>query len=379
MTLFRIFLSACTLSAAALALPLAAQVPCDSLNGISFTQMDNGGYQHTFTPHAMDAGSGLLYTEWAFLGEGYMDHSFGIQPQATFPGAGTYLVCLRAGLYNGQTGDCEAVHCELVPIPVDPACADVVAAFSIAVEGGGIRFQDQSTAGASIYSHAWDFGDGSTSMEDSPLHAFGASGPFQVCLTVATATCSATACNWVYFGTPDVPCGTLLHPAISVIQYQQTIAAYDQSITSGMNTSRTWDFGDGDTATGNPVLHTYAWEGTYQVCGQVKLWGPLTPDTCQASACQWVNTFVAAGLGTDAPPLALHAWPLPFSGMLNVENAGAETPWQLVDLLGRVCRTGISATSGAITISGQGLGQGAYVLRLEGKNGPRTLKVVKGP
>ncbi len=372
-------LSACAgIAAAVLATNAAAQVPCDSLHGVTFYPVDQGNYQYGFSLQPMDANDYVLSAEWAFLGEEFLDHGYGTGTQTVFPSAGTYLVCVQASLDGGNSGFCEAIHCELVPIPVDAACADLIAEFTIGVEDGGIRFIDLSSSPVAIGSHTWDFGDGSTSYEASPLHAYDGTGPYEACLTVTAAGCSATVCNWVYLGPSNVPCSTLLQPAISVIQYQRTVAAFDESITSGMNTSRTWDFGDGMSATGNPVIHTYAQEGTYLLCGAVDLWGPLTPDTCQASACELVHTLGAAGIGDRVGPPALRAWPQPFGASVTIEQVPPRAPWQVMDLLGRTHLAGSSPATGPLTISTVDLPAGAYIFRTETPGGALMIRLVKG-
>ncbi|MCH7399687.1 PKD domain-containing protein [Belliella sp. DSM 107340] len=72
----------------------------------------------------------------------------------------------------------------------------VVSSFDYEVDGTGIktdeqggifiddpiRFTSESTGGA--VSWFWDFGDGSTSIEETPIHVFGQKGDFEVALTI---------------------------------------------------------------------------------------------------------------------------------------------------------------------------------------------------
>lgn len=370
--------SLCCLMLATTCWPAAiAQAPCDSLNEVGFTHTDYGAYNYSFSPITPSGGASFQGTEWGFLGEEFMDFSFAPQPQVTFPGMDDYLVCLRTTVQDDQTGACVSIHCELVSIPVDSACADVVAAFTISVQGAVIQFNDQSTTSLPFAAYAWDFGDGSTSAEVSPGHSYAGTGPYEACLTVSTATCSATACNWIYLGPSNVPCGTLLQPAIGVIQYEKTIAVFDQSITSGMNSSITWDFGDGATASGSPVIHTYMEEGSFEVCGEVDLWGPLTPDTCSGSACDHVFTYVATGIGTHGGTGSLHAFPVPFTGALTIEGAGPGIHWELMDVLGRIHVQGRTPANGPLVVQGSMLDAGSYLFHLYDPHGGQVLRVVK--
>ncbi|KZN35107.1 S8 family serine peptidase [Pseudoalteromonas luteoviolacea] len=60
-----------------------------------------------------------------------------------------------------------------------------VAGFEFTKNGLDVTFTDTSTdSNDDIVSRAWDFGDGNTSTEQNPVHAFAASGDYQVALTV---------------------------------------------------------------------------------------------------------------------------------------------------------------------------------------------------
>ena len=354
-----------------------AQNTCDSLNTVTFTSQSTGTYSYLFTPNPAASGASVVYTEWGFAGLYLMDFSLELQPEYTFPGPGDYLVCMRATVMDGQQ-TCLSTQCELLVVPDDPACASLVAGFTISAQSGTLNFIDQTSYSAPITSWTWDFGDGTASTETAPTHSYSGAGPYQACLTVTTAGCSSTACNWIYTGPTGVPCNTLLHPAIGVIKYERTIAVFDQSITSGMNSSITWDFGDGATAIGSPAIHTYSEDGYYQVCGTVDLWGPLTPDTCTASACEYVYTSNAStSTGLYHSPELLRAYPIPFSDVLTVEGVDAGTHWELVDLLGRTLQKGISTTSGPFTIPGGNLAEGNYLLRLFTPTNVKGMHVVK--
>lgn len=355
----------------------AAQAPCDSLDQVDFTWQPNGAYGIIFSQGATASGASVLYSEWGFAGEGVLDYSYGPQPQYNFPAPGEYLVCLRATVQDDQ-GSCLSTACQLITVPEDPLCAGLEAAFTIDVQGGDIGFINQSQSGEPITGINWDFGDGATSTEAAPMHTYAGPGPFQACLTVSTATCTNTACNWIYLGPPDVPCNTLLQADIGVFQLEQTIAVFDQSIISGMNSSVTWDFGDGTTAASSPVLHTFQSEGGYNVCATVSLWGPLTPDTCTATACTYVSTYAATGISTPAGVTSLHAWPVPFAETCTVEGMAAPCRWELVDVLGQVHRSGTMHTAGPLTVEGGTLAPGPYLLRVVTAQGVETLRLVKG-
>ena len=67
--------------------------------------------------------------------------------------------------------------------------APPAALFDFAVDGNTATFinlSDLASEGWVIESHAWDFGDGNTSSEESPIHTYDDDGTYEVSLTITT-------------------------------------------------------------------------------------------------------------------------------------------------------------------------------------------------
>lgn len=57
---------------------------------------------------------------------------------------------------------------------------------------------NQSSGGTGNYQFTWDFGDGTVSTDAFPTHVYGASGPYEICLTMTDdAGCTDTFCDEV--------------------------------------------------------------------------------------------------------------------------------------------------------------------------------------
>lgn len=136
------------------------------------------------------------------------------------------------------------------------------------------QFNDESDFGASTgpKTWLWDFGDGTTSTQQSPLHTYTATGTYTIRLTVSNGSCTSTT--------------TL---TTNIIDEKAVIASNVPSVCAGRSHSFTitnvaalhnnriryyiWDFGDGATQTvtsanfdPNAVYnHTYNRPGTYAV------------------------------------------------------------------------------------------------------------------
>jgi len=157
-----------------------------------------------------------------------------------------------------------------------------------------INFVDASyaTPGSTINNWYWNFGDGSVSTEQNPVHTFAAPGFFNVCLTISSndSLCSSIYCMPVEVGSTNPgPC-------------ENSFSYYSDSTTTGyifqgwvMNGQADtwyWDFGDGATATGQTVSHSFAGTNTnYTVC--LTTTGPGPDSTsCTAVSCQDIFTYI---------------------------------------------------------------------------------------
>jgi PKD repeat protein len=73
----------------------------------------------------------------------------------------------------------------------NPPVASFTYAPSAPITGSAVQFTDTSTGGPTEW--AWDFGDGGTSTEQNPSHAFSSAGTFTVSLTATNSAGSSSA------------------------------------------------------------------------------------------------------------------------------------------------------------------------------------------
>lgn len=142
-----------------------------------------------------------------------------------------------------------------------------------------VSFSGSSSTGNPT-SYSWDFGDGSAPVIGAAAqvtHAFAQKGTFTVKLTVAAPGSCAPApfCEnstsqtiLVTSNTPLLSASFNSEICVTELSFVFCNAATGQEVTfvdasAGNVVSRTWDFGDGETATGSPVKHTYRRAGTY--------------------------------------------------------------------------------------------------------------------
>ena len=115
-----------------------------------------------------------LNTGSAFPSTAYIDHTMTVYYKANNPSFGPATSTIDSML--DECGDL----CTLSP----PA-----ALFDFDIDGNTVmffNFSEFASEGWNIESYAWDFGDGNTSSEESPVHTYDADGIYEVSLIVTT-------------------------------------------------------------------------------------------------------------------------------------------------------------------------------------------------
>jgi PKD repeat protein len=198
----------------------------------------NSGPTFTFS----NASTGATTYFWTF-GDG--TNSTAANPVHTYSVTGSYTVCLTATNTCGNTTICDTVSA---------ICPPILAGFSASGVGTTKYFQDQSTSGATSW--YWTFGDGGTSTLQNPSHTYAFLGNYNVCLTVTNICTTNTHCQTVYL------CNS------PIASFSTTVNGYTANFnnTSSGYSNLLWDFGDGSTSILTTPSHTYAANGTYNVC-----------------------------------------------------------------------------------------------------------------
>lgn len=120
-----------------------------------------------------------------------------------------------------------------------------------------VTFQSTSTDAESYY---WDFGDGTTSTESSPVHTYAASGTYDVVLKVNSEAgySSFSEKASIYVAGAAVPFFT--YTPISELGFN-----FDASNSSNIKSAK-WDFGDGSPEMEDIIVtHEFPDFGIYQV------------------------------------------------------------------------------------------------------------------
>jgi len=239
-----------------------AQLPCNA--EFNFTVGANGYVQ--FLPI-----NGLAVAHsWSF-GDGAS--SYEASPVHSYS-AGTYNVVHVVSYWspNDSTIQCTDSAIRAVTIVGQPAC-NIDAAFTFgrdSVQTNKVYFTNLSSGTNANTVSFWNFGDGSISYDNNPVHVFPASGAYTVCLTVMRdSACNDVSCSVVQVQAP------LCNLTVNFSAFPDSLnpsTIYFENLSGPIAAGDTvrWFFGDGATSTSINTQHTYANPGTYNVCQVVK-------------------------------------------------------------------------------------------------------------
>lgn len=158
-------------------------------------------------------------------------------------------------VWQGNNEGVTEVKADFTYTPSNPTRADVVI------------FSDKSTGAEEWH---WDFGDGTTSDEQNPRHQYSTTGTFEVTLTVKGAGGEDSCSQTITVVNAPPTAEFTMQPLTPMVNEEITFDASASTDEDGSIVNYTWNFGDGSTAYGMVVKHSYAVNGTYNVVLTVK-------------------------------------------------------------------------------------------------------------
>ncbi len=178
-------------------------------------------------------------------------------PSHTYTQAGSYTVSLQIMDGHGCNDNIivqGAVFISSIPHVLFTAdyTSNCVAPFTV-------NFTNQSTAMGTM-TYVWNFGDGTTSTSQNPMHTYTHTGSYSVTLHVTNqygCTDSLTFHNYINIDSVNAAFHTLEGDTVCPNQIIHFI--------NDAGTTALWSFGDGGTSTLNEPTYSYASPGTYSI------------------------------------------------------------------------------------------------------------------
>ena len=184
----------------------------------------------------------------------------------TYSQEGNYSVTLSVSDNDSETS--------IDPTFVTISDAEPLADFSASPNSGvtplAVTFNDTSISYDGVISWLWDFGDGTTSIEQNPTHAY-TEGVYSVSLTVEEADGdinTQTKPNLINVLPPpnSSPKANFIIQSSATPALNETISFTDNSTDKdGSITSWNWTFGDESSSTTQNPTHRYQKTGTYTI------------------------------------------------------------------------------------------------------------------
>ncbi|MCO7225580.1 PKD domain-containing protein [Pleionea sp. CnH1-48] len=148
-------------------------------------------------------------------------------------------------------------------LTTQPPTAD----FSFSASELSVQFTNSSSDDGNIVSYNWQFGDGSSSTQESPSHQYNAAGTYTVTLTVTDddgQTGNASK-NVTVVEDSAAPSASFTYVKNNLtVDFSDTSSDSDGSIASW-----SWSFGDGSTSNQANPSHTFNAAGSYDVTLEV--------------------------------------------------------------------------------------------------------------
>jgi PKD repeat protein len=154
-----------------------------------------------FFDHSVSPGDTIIARSWNF-GDGSNPAS-GTNPVHQFAAAGVYYVSLTINTGSG----CSATYGDSIYVNNTPPGCNASFNFqpdSVSGNPNTLFFYDQSTASSPIVKWLWHFGDGDSSLNQSPAHIFPYAGIYDVHLEIETQNgCTSSTHYPIQVGNPQ--------------------------------------------------------------------------------------------------------------------------------------------------------------------------------
>lgn len=307
----------------------------------------------------------------------------------TYQSAGVYTVCVieRDSIQNILCQNC-------VTIQVGGNTTICQAGFLSTSFGLDAYFIDMSIASGPYVQYSWDFGDNTISNLQFPQHTYSTPGLYNVCLTVTDSLCSDMFCAPILVDTGAMNPGGGCNAFFAFVQltaYQVTVV----NLSSGLNLSYDWDFGDGSPHDYTPYpSHFYNSTGTYNLCLTITDGAGCTSTYCDtlnvdtlgniyrmASQGFTINVLSPAmitGVNDVADDNSFSVYPNPFTSEIRISLSNGSKragQYRVFSVQGAEVLRGYPETTGGI-INTQSLSPGVYLLEITMSDGARSFQRV---
>lgn len=219
------------------------------------------------------------------------------------------------------------------------------------------------------YTYYWAYGDGAYGSGQNSSHFYSQNGTYTVCLYVDSAgVCSSTSCQTIIVTNSGNNNGCIANFFWVADTVNNAIYLINNS-SGGMLMNYYWDFGDGNTGTGQVTTHTYTNYGAYLVCLTISDGAGCTSTFCdsivytlfmgeQNRSGFTLNIVLAGPTGIEEQVETiqdLNLYPNPTSGELTLafeSEMSGQVEIFIMDLVGKIILTETNTvTNGSVKLN----------------------------
>lgn len=294
-------------------------------------------------------------------GYGYYGY-YGLQAGDTFTSTGD-AITIQFTTDGSVTQAGFEIEFECTPANIPPQAAYNVNVLNACP--GQVQFVDETFAFPTTW--AWDFGDGNTSSEESPIYTYLLGGDYDVQLIVTNDFGSDSITQTINIADDlDI---TLIQPstAIEGIPVGFAFSGID-------NVSQIlWSFGDGFTSQLNNPSYTYVNTGVFTVDLTV-----ITEADCIYEFTSSITVSEAVGIDEDILN-AISVYPVPANQTLTIDLGEAQTKLiqlEIINSLGQVMYSNTDLNSSMLQVEVDKWSVGQYVINFKTENIQQSEKII---
>src|SRR5438309_1677540 len=217
------------------------------------------GQQVTFAGFASGGTPPYAYT-WSF---GDNSTGTGASTTHTYSLAGSYRVTFTVVDSGSPQQTATSEQTITVVNPPPPLSAGFTFSPASPDAGQSVSFTASASGGTSPYNYSWSFGDGGTASGIAVSHSFTSSGSYTVTLRVTDSGSQTAQASKTVTVNPQLSGSFSYSPSSPLPLQPVTFTATGSG--GAQPYSYSWHFGDGTTANGQSVSHSYLLPGSYVV------------------------------------------------------------------------------------------------------------------
>lgn len=282
--------------------------------------------------HSYDVDGQIKYYKWDF-GDGNTAQGAKVTHRYEKPGKYKAKLTVIDDSESGCDTDMDAINVVINEAPVANAGPDQrLANTTVKFDGTKSYDPDNRTANALIYE--WDFGDGTpVTYGPKPIHNYKKPGEYKVTLKVRDRSgtdCDTDIDDLIVF-INEAPVADAGSDKNVCRNDEIQFSAANSSDKDGELSKYTWNFGDGNTATGKEVSHSYAEPGMYSVELKVTDNSGLSNNTDVHGSTVTVNASPIAEAGRDIVVCTNETFELDGSKSYDPDGHITEYAWDFGD------------------------------------------------